>query len=112
MKTVDRESNKTSSAFDSPAYSAKCMGQCVHPIFTQAGAAVVLGVTSNGVFLQHQSGQVCFVSGEVFHGPITINLERMINFKAGFAQRPAGLSGVSDFDRKWHADLGTSPDKI
>ncbi len=85
MKTVDRESDKTSSAFDSPAFSAKCMGQCVHPIFTQAGAAVVLGVTSKGVFLQHQSGQVCFVSGEVFHGPITINLERMINFKAGFA---------------------------
>ena len=85
MKTMSHSSDNPSSPLQVPAYAANCIGLCVHPIFAQAGTATVLGVTSKGVFLLHQSGQVFFVSGEVFRGPITINLHRMLDFKGLFA---------------------------
>ncbi|MEA3327838.1 MAG: DUF2877 domain-containing protein [Chloroflexota bacterium] len=81
---MSQPSDSPSSPLKVPAYAVKCMGLCIPPIFARAGAATVLGDTSKGVFLQHKSGQVCFVSGEVFCGPITINLHRMLDFKGLF----------------------------
>ena len=66
-------------------YSVKCLGRCVQSFIAQMGTASVLGVTSKGVFLQNSAGQVVFLSGEVFRGPLTINLGQMVDFKASFA---------------------------
>lgn len=38
------------------------------------GPATLLGVTSRGAFLLLPSGWVVFLSGEAYHGPLTINL--------------------------------------
>ena len=40
-----------------------------------AKQAAVLGVTRKGVFLQDETGRVCFISQEPFHGPLTLNLK-------------------------------------
>ena len=50
----------------------------------QGGKASVLGVTSSGIFLHNPRGQVCFLSGEAYRGPITINLQCTVHFKALF----------------------------
>ncbi len=64
------------------SFKVKCLGDCVLSVLKEEGDAVVLGVTSKGLFLQNQSQQVCFVSQDVFNGPITINLHDKVNFKA------------------------------
>jgi len=65
-------------------YIAKYIGQSAQKVITSEGNAAILGVTSKGVFIIKETGEVIFVSGDVFRGPITLNLERMLNFKMLF----------------------------
>ena len=64
------------------SFTAKWLGVEVAWFISQDCPVDVLGVTSKGVFLQNASREVVFVSGEVFRGPLTINLHELLDFKA------------------------------
>jgi len=81
---VSQQSNNIFAPLKFPVYTVKWMGGCVKPFFALEGVAAVMGVTSKGIFLQNLTGEVVFISGEVFQGPITINLYEMFDFKALF----------------------------
>ncbi len=66
-------------------YDAKWVGSDAQQFVKQTDAAEILGVTSKGIFLQNPSGEVVFISGEVFRGPLTINLDEMLDFKELYA---------------------------
>lgn len=67
-----------------PVYSASWMGSDAYRFIKQVDAAEILGVTSKGVFLQNADEEIVFISGEAYRGPITINLQEMLDFKALF----------------------------
>lgn len=55
---------------------ASAMGEPALRILESGGQAQVIGMTSRGVFLHHEKGQVIFLSFEGWRGPMTINLLR------------------------------------
>ena len=60
------------------------IGQSAFQTVHSKGKAIVLGVTSKGVFLQNSVGQICFISQEPFHGPLTVNLIDSVDLSASF----------------------------
>jgi hypothetical protein len=66
-------------------FSTQCCGFYAAKILAGNSAAQVIGVTKKGTFIQTEGHQILFVSGEVFCGPLTINLSSMINFKSLFS---------------------------
>ena len=53
---------------------ATAIGERAGRILATGGPARVIGLTSRGVFLVNESGEIVFVSFEHWHGPLTINL--------------------------------------
>jgi hypothetical protein len=84
MNDLMKESSNLSRLFDTPTLSINTLGQCALNILRKDGDILAMGVTSKGVYLQDQDSQVCFLTQEAFHGPITINLNQGRNFKTLF----------------------------
>ena len=57
-----------------PVFSVNILGKYVYQILQDEKEALVIGVTSRGIFLQTSSGHVIFLSLEHYRGPLTINL--------------------------------------
>ncbi len=60
------------------------LGHSVSRFLQQKGYATIIGVTSKGIFLQNDAGQVWFLSREPFRGPLTLNLEVSVNLDSLF----------------------------
>jgi len=61
------------------------IGHCAFRLMASGGTGLILGATSKGLFIEIQPGEVIFVSGDAYRGPITINLETTLNCKALFS---------------------------
>lgn len=68
----------TSLQMNKPEITARMLGHYADNVFCREGQAVVLGVTSKGVFLQDETGGVCFISQEPFQGPLTMNIKEKV----------------------------------
>ncbi len=66
-------------------YSIKTLGIWAHQYLAQKRSACILGVTSEGVFLQTQNGEIIFLTDKSYRGPLTVNLQNKINFKECFS---------------------------
>lgn len=69
---------------EKPEYIGIAYGSFAETVLCAKDSAQVLGVTSKGIFLHNEKGQVVFVSGERFCGPLTINLSETVDFKRIF----------------------------
>ena len=70
--------------FSNLELKTRILGHYVSQFLQQEGYASVLGVTSKGVFLLNDFGQICFISQEPFPGPLTLNLENIVNLDSFF----------------------------
>jgi hypothetical protein len=61
------------------------IGQCAFRLMASGGTGLILGATNKGLFIEIQPGEVIFISGDAYRGPITINLETRLNYKALFS---------------------------
>ena len=61
------------------------IGHCAFRLMASGGTGLILGATSKGLFIEIQPGEVIFVTGDSYRGPITINLETVLNYKALFS---------------------------
>jgi hypothetical protein len=72
----------------------RILGHFVSQFLQREGYATVLGVTKKGVFLLNDFRQICFISQDPFPGPLTLNLENIVNLDLFFHIREAGqISG-------------------
>ena len=65
-----------------PELTVTALGQCAWRLLAHADQVSVLGVTSKGVFLKTTAGDVCFLTQEGWHGPLTLNLREDVGLKA------------------------------
>ena len=68
-------------------YKIRTMGNWANLNLSQNGPADILGLTSKGIFLETQSDGIIFLSGETFHGPLTVNLQCKCDFMKYFSMR-------------------------
>ena len=61
--------------------TVRTLGACARTMVTRDGRVAVLGTTSKGAFLQDEGGTVCFLSQEVWRGPLTLNLREEVRLK-------------------------------
>jgi hypothetical protein len=73
------------SAIDTPIYQVQSLGYCAARIINQHDHGKVIGLTSRGVFLAVEPDQILFLSGEIYQGPLTINLAERLDFRTRFS---------------------------
>jgi hypothetical protein len=66
---------------DTPLTPAQSLGPWAARIIHQHDHGKVIGVTSRGVFLAVEQEQILFLSGEIYEGPLTINLADRLDFR-------------------------------
>ena len=69
---------------DTPLTPAQSLGYCAARIINQRVHGKVIGLTSRGVFLAVEPDQILFLSGEIYQGPLTINLAQRLDFRKHF----------------------------
>lgn len=70
--------------FSDPELKVGFLGHSVSRFLQRKGNVAIIGVTSKGIFLKNDAGQICFLSREPFRGPLTINLESSANLDSFF----------------------------
>jgi len=73
------------SAIAIPLTPAQSLGPWAARIIQQHDHGKIIGVTSRGVFLDVEQDQILFLSGEIYQGPLTINLAERLDFRNRFS---------------------------